>query len=343
MSEKTEQPTPRRLKKAREDGQHPRSRVLGAALPMLCVVFAGADLPPEGEKWIRAALSTTSSPTVLIDQGVHLWWVSISPLLLAASLGALAAGLLQSGLHFDLSTLAPKAERIDVAAGLKRIFTLKAVPDALRPAAAILVVVTVGAVALHAAVERSRALPRLDGVAQLLTASSAVVSTLKTLTVWVAALAAADLLLGRWLHLRGLRMSRDEVKQEHKSQEGDPHHKSKRRAFHRQLALAGPARSVAQATVVVVNPTHIAVALRYAPDECGAPYVVARGRDDDAFDIRKAARSMNVPIVRDVPLARALVHCQPGDEIPEELFQAAAAILKTVLPPELSPPKGALS
>ena len=85
------------------------------------------------------------------------------------------------------------------------------------------------------------------------------------------------------------------------------------------------------ATAVVVNPTHIAVAIRYAEDECEAPYIVARGREEDALKIRREAESLGIPIVRDIPLARTLVHYDVGEEVPEELYQAAAAILKVAL------------
>ena len=126
-------------------------------------------------------------------------------------------------------------------------------------------------------------------------------------------------------------MTREEVKQEHKKSEGDPHHKAKRKALHRQLATGGPARGVQKATAVVVNPTHIAVALRYDQAECEAPYLVAKGREEDAFEIRREAKALGIPVVKDIPLARSLIHYDVGEEIPEELYRAAAAVLKVAL------------
>jgi type III secretion protein U len=146
----------------------------------------------------------------------------------------------------------------------------------------------------------------------------------------VALLGACDYLLERRAHLRRLRMSKEEVKREHKEAEGDPRHKARRKALHRALLNGTLARGVQKATAVVLNPTHIAVALRYEPADAGAPTVVAKGEGEQAARIRALARRYQVPMVRDVPLARALVRCDVGEEIPEELFQAAAAVLRQV-------------
>lgn len=339
MSERTEQPTPRRLEKARDEGQHPRSRILTAALPTLGAAvglsLVGRETWAGIGAWARLAFSGAGTPRALTERGLELLAVASAPAFCCAFAGAAAGGLLQTGLQLNLKLLAPKAERLDWAAGFKRVATLKALPEAARPALVIIALLALGTSAVGEALERARAVSRPDGAAVFLNALAPLGDALGNAAAVLVCFAVADLLLARWLHARSLRMSRDEVKQEHKQQEGDPRAKAKRKALHRQLALAGPARSVAKATVVVVNPTHLAVALRYAPEECPSPYVVARGREEEAFEIRKAARAMRVPIVRDIPLARGLIHCEPGDEIPEELFLAAAAILKSVLPPSL--------
>lgn len=122
-------------------------------------------------------------------------------------------------------------------------------------------------------------------------------------------------------------MSHDEVRQEHKSAEGDPHAKAHRKAQQRRLSAGGPTRGVGRATAVVVNPTHIAIAIRYDSHECEAPYIVAKGREEDAVKIRQEAKALGLPIVKDIPMARALIHYDVGDEVPEELYQAAAAVL----------------
>jgi type III secretion protein U len=140
----------------------------------------------------------------------------------------------------------------------------------------------------------------------------------------------ADALLARFRHQARLRMTRQEVIEEHRQTEGDPRSKARRKALHRSLLLAGRARGVRSADVLVVNPTHLAVALRYAPLETEAPYLVAKGRGAQAQALRRESERCGIPVVRDVPLARSLILYDVGEEIPEELYQAAAAVLEVV-------------
>jgi type III secretion protein U len=149
---------------------------------------------------------------------------------------------------------------------------------------------------------------------------------------WVLlALGVADYALARRRHLKDLMMTREEVKREYKESEGDPHHKAQRKALHRQFAQGGAARGVQKATAVIVNPTHIAVALRYDNKECEAPYLVAKGCEADALALRREAQRRGIPVVRDVPLARSLIHYDIGEQIPEELYQAAAVVLRVAM------------
>ena len=149
---------------------------------------------------------------------------------------------------------------------------------------------------------------------------------------WVVlALGVADFALARRRHVRDLMMTREELKREYKESEGDPHHKGQRKALHRQLAQGGPARGLQKASAVVVNPIHIAVALRYDATECDAPYLVAKAREQDAIALRREAERLGIPVVRDIPLARSLVHYDVGEEIPSELYEAAAAVLRVAL------------
>jgi len=167
---------------------------------------------------------------------------------------------------------------------------------------------------------------------------------LERMTPWLiralallAAMGAGDFALARWRHRQRLLMTREEAVREQRASEGDPRQRGERRQVHRQLASGGGARGVAQATAVVVNPTHLAVALRFAPDECQAPYLVAKARDGDALALREEAARRGIPVVRDVPLARSLIHYDVGEEVPEELYRAAAAVLRVALENQESP------
>jgi type III secretion protein U len=243
--------------------------------------------------------------------------------------GALAATAF-AGFHFEFGQLAPKGERVSPAEGFKRLFSVRSWAEAARAAIVALVLGWV----LWSGVRSSSDLlstPRLEAEG----AFALIFQAFRKLA-WRGALAllglgAVDYLYARWKHERDLRMTREEVKQEFKDAEGDPRHKAERKAKHKQLAMGGPARGVQKASAVVVNPTHIAVALRYDASECEAPYLVAKGSDEAAQALRTEAETLGIPVVRDVPLARSLAHYDVGEEIPEELYRAAAAVLKVAL------------
>jgi flagellar biosynthetic protein FlhB len=146
----------------------------------------------------------------------------------------------------------------------------------------------------------------------------------------VAAIGFGDFLWQRHSHMKEMRMTREEVKREHKEQEGDPHHKHERMRLHKELLQQRMINAVRKADFVVVNPDHIAVAIRYEKDSQEAPLVVAKGERILAEKIKEVAREAGVPIFRDVNLARALRDVEEGDEIPEALYEAVAEILRVV-------------
>jgi type III secretion protein U len=168
-------------------------------------------------------------------------------------------------------------------------------------------------------------LARLSPGALLRVVAAASLRIAVALAVALAALGAVDLLLARRRHARALLMTREEVARERKDDEGDPRHRAEHRRLHRALASAAP---LARATCLVVNPTHLAVALEHARGSDEAPVVLAKGEGATAARLRRAARRAGVPIVRDVALARALFRlAEVGDAIPEALYEAAAAVL----------------
>jgi type III secretion protein U len=134
----------------------------------------------------------------------------------------------------------------------------------------------------------------------------------------------------RWLFMKDQRMSKDEVKREFKGQEGDPQLKGQRKQIAHEMANSSPKKAVAGANAVIVNPTHYAVAVRYRAQESGLPVVVAKGVDDEAMRIRRFAEEQGVPVFSNPPLARALHKVPHGSAVPEELFEAVAAVLRWV-------------
>jgi type III secretion protein U len=331
MSEKTEQPSSKRLRDARRKGQIPRSRLLSSSAVTLGGVLgltasAGAGFARLKE-W-TARLMLYQEPTGALEEAGRMMALLAAPALGGALLASLAVSVATVGFELNADHVMPKLERINPAEGLKKLFSVKPlieVGKALLVAAVVVWLVWSAAVEAGPDVLRTVWLEGTLGLEHVVGRLGPLVTRLACVLV---VLGVGDYALARRRHVKDLMMTREEVKREHKESEGDPHHKSQRKALHRQLAAGGPARGVQKASVVVVNPTHIAVALRYATEECEAPYLVAKGREVDALALRREAERLGIPVVRDVPLARSLVHYDVGEEIPEELYQAAAAVLR---------------
>ena len=334
--DRTEEPTPRRLRQARERGQVPRSRLLSGSL-VLAGGSAGAavglsGLTGELRAWTAALLLPGGRCPAALHQALVLLVRACAPALAGALLAASLAGLAASGWAPSGAVLVPRLTRLDPLAGLRRILSWRMLGELGRSvlvAGLLLAVLAAGARTLLPSVLRLPIVPA-PGAGLFLLGPEAARIWMRALLLAVG-LGVLDLLLARRRHWRSLRMSRDEVRREHREQEGDPRHRAHRRAAHRQLLLSGQARGVRAASVVVVNPTHVAVALRWAPEECDAPYLVAKGREADARAIRQEALALGISVVRDVALARGLVQYDLGEEVPEELYRAAAVVLHVAL------------
>jgi len=336
MSGKTEQPSARRLREARRKGQIPRSRLLSSSGVTLAALLGVVAVAPrafrELQEWTSRLLLVQEPTGALREAGG--WMVSwAGPPLMAAWVASLGLSVAVSGLELNTAHVLPKLERIHPGEGLKKLFSVRPLIElgkALGVAAVMTWLVWREAVDAGPDVLRTVWREGAGGMVHILGRLGA----LSLRLAWVlGVLGVGDYVLARRRHVKDLMMTREEVKREHKDSEGDPHHKGQRRAAHRQLAAGGSARGVKAASVVVVNPTHLAVALRYDRDECEAPYLVGKGREADALVLRREAERLGIPVVRDVPLARSLVHYDVGEEVPEELYQAAAAVLRVARAP----------
>ena len=327
---RTEQPTPRREREARRRGEVARSRELpwavGLAAGLLALAACGPRVVKELAALLRAVLlgaAGSSAPADLPRAALASISGAAAPVLLVPIAATAAAALLQSGFVASLEPLRPRLERLDPVKGLRRLLspsTFGSVALGLSKAA-VLGLLLAGWLADH-----GRALARLPALdARALWSAIPVGSLTLRLALAAVAFGLLDLALARWRHRRALMMTREEVRREAREDEGDPQRRSERRRLHRDLLDAGP---VAKATVVVVNPTRIAVALRHRRELDEAPRLLAKGIGEGAARIRSAARRAGVPIVRDVALARAIARLvDVGEEIPQELYEAAAAVL----------------
>jgi flagellar biosynthesis protein FlhB len=337
-SERTEEPTPKRLEEARRRGEVAFSRDATSAAAMtaaiVVLVVQGPTSTARLLAYWKAAFAATSAPDgaagAALLTGVGVMARVLAMPLAAAALVALGVGLIQTrgllafgALRFDLARLSP-------AAGLGRAFGGQA---ALQVGKGLLKATLVGVLAWVTVRPVLAGLAALAAapIPRLLAAMGAVSARLAERVALVAlALGAADYLLVRRRHLARQRMTHEEVKREYKDSEGDPSHRAERQRLHRELMEQRMVAEVRKADFVVVNPDHIAVALRYDRDGEAAPVVVARGERLLAERIKQVAREAGVPIFRDVTLARSLRDLPEGAEIPAALYEAVAEILRSV-------------
>lgn len=331
MQEKTEQATPRRLKQAREQGDSAVSVALGQAVSLVVVL---ALLPT-----LFVALSAGAGAALrsALAGGQADWtgaaWLSVvlsAPLLAAAAAISIAVGLLQTGGALATARFAPDLARLDPFQGIKGLFTLERCFALARSSLAALAVgwLTWGLLRDHLADIASSA-GRAEAVAT-------VTWLLGRRLLWGAVvvgllLGGVDYFFVRRAWLLRHRMTRGEVKREQREAEGDPEVKAARRRAHQEALTGSMLAALKDATVLIVNPTHLATALRYREADDQAPTIIAQGEGELAQRLIDAARAYGVPVVRDVPVAHALRELALGDEIPEALYEAVAEVLRELL------------
>ena len=332
----------RKLKKAREDGQVARSRDLGHFAALGGAVALLAALAPVLSNWmselvtqgLRFDAAGVQDPGRMLDrlgeQTLSMLAVLV-PLFGVMVVVALASGLLAGGWNFSMKALEPKFDKINPISGLGRVFSIDQMTQTLKASFLSLLLGVLGGLYLwmhwyeHATL-LAQPLPTALG-----TAGTLMRNGLLMMVGLLAAFAIVDVPLQRFMLARRLRMSVQEVKQEHKETEGNAEVKGRMRAKMRELASRRMLAAVPEADLVVMNPTHFAVALKYDESKMGAPRVVAKGADLLAFKIRDIAKENKVPVLQAPPLARALyAHTEVDQEIPARLFSAVAQVLAWV-------------
>lgn len=338
--DRTEKATPKRMKEARRKGRLSHSQDLSAwlgigaaALVMPGVVSAGATAGREQMAALRAVIANPEPERAVaaLGSGLGSVFTTLAPLAAVVVLAAIAATAVQGGIHPSTHRLKPTFKQFNLAAGVKRIFGMQAAWQGVKAA------LKAGAIGLVLYTVVQGMVPLLLGsgthsLSQVLdTVAGGTTNLMKTAVIAGLVLAAADVLVVMKRNRKQTRMTKREVLDEYKQSEGDPLVKSQIRS--RQLAMSRNRMiaDVASADVVLVNPTHVAVALKYTPGS-GAPKVVAKGAGHVAARIRAKATEKHVPMVEDVPLARALhAACELGQEVPPHLYMAVARVLAFVM------------
>jgi flagellar biosynthesis protein FlhB len=332
----------RKLNKAREDGQVARSRDLGHFVAIAaCGAMLVAAAPVltdwlqqtlmQGLRFDRSAMENGAAMGErLRELTIRMLWVVV-PFGVAMTGAALAGGLAIGGWNWTLKPLAPQFGKLNPISGIAGLFTKAKLIDALKASALALVLGAIGALYLKAHVDEFTGVLALPLPAAIGQTASAMLAGLGLLLLALATFAAIDVPLQRHQLAQRLKMSHQELKQEHKELEGNQEIKAKLRARMREMAKRRMLAAVPKADLVVMNPTHYAVALKYDDKKMGAPRVVAKGADLLAMKIRDLAKDSQVPVLQAPVLARALyAHAELDHEIPAALFAAVAQVLAYV-------------
>lgn len=343
LGERTEQPTARRRGEARNRGQVAKSQDLGSAIDLLgallMLIFLGAPLAASLAGVLRYLLDARASGHGLGGDEVagYTWWAAVqaltamAPLLLVAVIVSALAQFVQVGWLLTAYPLKPKLEKLSPLKGVQRLFSKRSAVKAGVGVVKLVIIATVAIIIIIRNFESAAALPLLEVAG----AAALIGKLLLELAAWMLALmlvvGIVDLLYQRWQQTQDMKMTKQEVKDEHRAMEGDVDTKGRRLRMARQLLLQRMQQTVPTADVIVTNPTHFAVALKYDGDRMRAPRVVAKGTDEVAIRIRQIAAVHGVPIVEKPPLARALYYnVDVGREVSPQFYEAVAEVLAYV-------------
>ncbi len=342
--EKTEQPTHKKLEDAKKKGQVAKSQDLSSAVLLIVavgVLWLGGNYignyvlgSIKDQFASAAAFSGDMTNEVVFDslsQGLVTFVMVLAPLFIVVWIFALAVNFLQVGSIFAPESIAPKFSKLNPVEGFQNKFLkLRPYVELLKTLIKMIITAVVAGSVLWSARGDVVLLGQQQLDVSIVYAFNLIIEIGFKIGLVFLILGIGDFFLQRYLHKRDMKMTKHEVKQEYKETEGNPLIKSQRRMIHREILSQGLAAAVKQADVVVANPTHVAVAIKYDKNEGEAPIIVAKGADLMAAQIRQVAKEASVPITRDIPLARALYELEIDDEIPEEMFEAVAIILRWV-------------
>lgn len=342
--EKTEKATPKKKQDARKRGQVLQSREISSSIILLSLFmtlkitgayiykqlfdFTGimlGDFTASGNKFTYEFLSKIFTETVMVTLK------SVLPLLSVALVAGLAINYAQIGFVFTTENLGFKLERINPLSGIKRMFSMRSIVELIKATGKIIVVGYVAYSFLNAETRTVLSTMGMDTVSYAGYLANTCINLGIRICIVLLLLSILDYGYQWWTYQKNLRMTKQEVKEEYKQTEGNPEIKSKIKQKQRQISMRRMIQEVPQADVVITNPTHLAIALKYDAEESDAPIVLAKGQDFMAQRIKEVAKENKVEIVENKPLARSIYDSvDVGERIPPELYQAVAEILAYV-------------
>jgi flagellar biosynthesis protein FlhB len=340
--EKTEEPTEKRLREAREKGQVARSQELTTFMMVmsaaLFLYFFGPQMIASIEMIMVGGLSLDRDHVFDMHKMLDLMLAQVvesimllMPFFLLMAFVAIVASSLLGGFNFSAKALSPKFSKLNPASGLKRMVSMHALMELLKALAKFTLVLAVAVAFLWYTFAEVLTIGTESLNVGLAHAAKIIIEAFILVSLALIVIAAIDVPFQIWQHTDQLKMTKQEVKEEFKQQEGNPEVKARIRQIQREMSQRRMMQRVPEADVVITNPTHYSVALKYDPDAMDAPIVLALGVDFMAAQIRTAALENNIPIVEAPQLARALYYnSEPEQPIPHALFKAVAAVLAYV-------------
>jgi flagellar biosynthetic protein FlhB len=340
--DKTEAPTDKRRSESRNKGNVTNSTEINSVVVLLVGLFllklTGPWMMRHIVAYVQETFSLISHPqadmqfaaAIVVKAIVAICFISWPVCIGVMALG-IFANLIQVGFLFTLEPLAPKLEKISPLAGFKRLFAMRSFVEMIKNVLKLVIIGFVAYITVAGEFNTITGLADTTSGAILMFMMAVSFKVILRVALVLLVLAILDFAYQRYEHEKGLKMTKQEIKEEHKQSEGDPQIRARVRSLQREMARRRMMQEVPKATVVVTNPTHIAIAMRYEPGEMETPLVVAKGKRLIAEQIKKLALEAGVPIVEDKPLARAMYDkVNVGDNIPIEFFSAVAEILAYV-------------
>jgi flagellar biosynthetic protein FlhB len=340
--ERTEPATPKRQEEARQKGQVPRSHELVTAGVLAAIFFLlhqrGAKLVDALARFLASSLEAAGSGQVT-DGQVMAWYFQtaaffltvVAPVFLVSLAVGMVLNYLQVGFLFTATPLTPDLAKLNPGRGLQRLFSRRAVVELVKSLAKVILIAWAAYGAVRPAFDLVVGLNQSDLGEVFPTLETLIYRVGLRVTTALFILAVLDYAYQRWDHGRSLKMSKQEVKDELKQAEGNPQVKGQVRTRMRQMAMRRMMQKIPQADVIITNPTHLAVALKYDATTMNAPEVVAMGADYLAQRIREIAQEHGIPLMENPPLARALwAAAEVGQAVPVDLYQAVAEVLAFV-------------
>ncbi|HEY3950850.1 flagellar biosynthesis protein FlhB [Phenylobacterium sp.] len=340
---KTEEPTPRKLQQARERGEFVKTPDLASLASLSAaaavVIMAGGSL----SRSLMSALTPFIASPETVDfaggggmQVFRAGVMAVAPVMGAVLLAACAAGVfgnvIQTGLVFSPEKLAPDFQKLSLTAGFKRLFSIDGLMQFLKSLVKVMLTGALAYWVVSPHLNELEHLAELDPLSTLVFALDLVKRLFFAVTAFLVVVAGADWLWQRQRFMSKMRMTKEELKEDFKQSEGDPHIRARQKQLRVERARRRMMAQVPKATVVVMNPTHYAVALKYDTAEAPAPLCVAKGLDTLALKIREIAEEAGVPVLEDPPLARALYAAVEIDDIiPPAHYEAVAKIVGFIL------------